>query len=241
MKTNEATVFVFSASIIIGILISLNINLSKKSERVILNAKQYQDAYNLKIKLHNDISDLHDKMDYYNDKLLKYESSDKSNSEILKGINEEIDANSIELGTIDVHGQGIKITINDAEQDFISERSNDVDKIVHDIDIMFVINDLRAASAEAISINNQRVIETTEVYCDGPFLLINGVQLSAPFKIYAIGKKEDLKSNMLDYDNYLAYLMSPKRGLVVELEQQDDIIIKGYDGKIKSSYLKNVK
>lgn len=241
MKSNEATIFVFSASIIIGILISLNINLSRKNERVVLNAKQYQDAYNLKIKLHNDISDLHDKMDYYNDKLLKYEYSDKSKSEILNGINEEIDTNSIALGTIDVHGQGIKVTINDAEQDFVSERSNDIHKIVHDIDIMSVINDLRAAGAEAISINNQRVIETTEVYCDGPFLSINGVQLSAPFKIYAIGNKENLKNNMLDYHNYLSFLMSPARGLMVELDEQDDIIIKGYDGKIKSSFLKNKK
>lgn len=241
MKNNEATVFVFIASIIIGILISLNINLSKKSERVILDAKQYQDEYNLEIKLHTDISDLYDKIAYYNNKLLKYKSSDKSKSEILKGINEEIVTNSIELGTIDVHGQGIKITLDDGNQNFIPERSNDIMKVVHDVDVMLVINDLNGAGAEAISINNQRVIDSSEVYCDGPFLLINGVQISAPFIISAIGNKENLKNYMLDNDNYLAILMSPARGLIVKLEEQNDITIKGFDGEIESSYLRSSK
>lgn len=238
MKHNEATVFVFTASIIIGILISLNINLSKKSERVVLNAKQYQDAYNLKIKLNTDISNLYDKLDYYNDKLLKYKSSDKNKSEIIKGIEEEIDANLIALGTSDVHGPGIKIILDDAEQDFTSERSDSIQDIVHDLDVMLVINDLRTAGAEAISINSQRIIDSTEVYCDGRFLSINGVKLPAPFIIYAIGNIESLKSYMQDYDNQLSYLRSPARGVRVNLEEQDDISIKGYDGKVKSSHLK---
>jgi uncharacterized protein YlxW (UPF0749 family) len=241
MKNNEATVFVFTASIIIGILISLNINLSKKSDRVILNAKQYQDAYNLKIKLKSDISNLSEKMDYYNDKILKYKNSDKSKSEILKGISEEIDTNLIAKGTSDVHGQGIKITLDDAEQDFTSDRSDKTLNIVHDIDVMFVINDLRAAGAEAISINNQRVVDSTEVYCDGRFLSINHVKVAAPFMLYAIGNIENLKNYMNDYENYLSILRSPGRGVMVNLEEQEDIIIKGYDGEIKSSHLTNKK
>jgi uncharacterized protein YlxW (UPF0749 family) len=238
MKRNEATVFVFTASIIIGILISLNINLSKKSERVVLNAKQYQDAYNLKIKLNTDISNLYDKLDYYNDKLLKYKSSDKNKSEVIKGIEEEIDTNLIALGTTDVHGPGIKIILDDAEQDFTSERSDGIKDIVHDLDVMFVINDLRTAGAEAMSINSQRITNSTEVYCDGHFLSVNGVKLAAPFIIYAIGNMENLKSYMQDYDNQLSYLRSPVRGVRVSLEEQAEILIKGYDGKIKSSHLK---
>ena len=159
----------------------------------------------------------------------------------MKGINEEINTNLIALGTIDVHGPGVKITIDDAEQDFVSERANNIMKIVHDIDIMFVINDLRAGGAEAISINNQRVIESTEVYCDGPFLSINGVKLSAPFVLYAIGNKENLKDYMLDTDNYLASLTAPTRGVIVKLEQQDDVILKGYDGTIESDHLTTKK
>lgn len=48
MKNNEASTFVFIASIIIGILISMNISFTRTTDRVFLSAKQYQDSYNYK-------------------------------------------------------------------------------------------------------------------------------------------------------------------------------------------------
>ena len=72
MKTNEASVFVFMASVIIGILISLNINFNRDYNRVFLSAQQYQDAYNDRNKLINDISSLEKQYYDYNTKLDKY-------------------------------------------------------------------------------------------------------------------------------------------------------------------------
>lgn len=60
MKNNEANLFVFIASIIIGLLISLTFNFNYSSNRIILDSKQYEDAYNEKNKLMNDISNLMD-------------------------------------------------------------------------------------------------------------------------------------------------------------------------------------
>lgn len=49
-------------------------------------------------------------------------------------------------------------------------------RLVHDMDIMQVINDIKNSGAEAISINGQRVVDKTEIYCSGAFLRINGVK-----------------------------------------------------------------
>lgn len=241
MKSNESAVFVFIATIIIGVLISLNFDLGRKSGMVILSAKQYQDAYNLKNKLHTDISDLEDRYTYLTDKLTKYKYSDNDKNQVIEEINNELKSNSTLVGSIDVHGPGIEIYLNDASTDFLSETEDYEAKIVHNVDIMYVINDLRNAGAEAISINNQRVMDKTEVYCDGPFLGVNGVKIAAPFKIPAIGNKEVMKRYMLDYESYLTYLMSPLRGIRIEVSELDDIVIKAYDREIANKYMADKK
>ena len=64
MKNNEATVFVFIASIIMGVLISLNLNVKNQNKYVPLSSKEYQEALNKRNKLYKDISELkHDNTD----------------------------------------------------------------------------------------------------------------------------------------------------------------------------------
>ncbi len=53
--------------------------------------------------------------------------------------------------------------------------------IVHDVDVLRIINDWRGGRAEAISINGQRVLSVTEIKCGGPIIRVNGKGLVAPF------------------------------------------------------------
>ncbi|WP_242949486.1 hypothetical protein [Clostridium pasteurianum] len=83
MKNNESTVFVFVACIIIGILITSNFNFSRTGTRVFLNAKQYQDQYNYKNTLLNQINELRDNYFDLQSKIGKL-SNDKSNEDLEK-------------------------------------------------------------------------------------------------------------------------------------------------------------
>lgn len=242
MKNNEATIFVFLASIIIGILVSLNINFGKKTERIFLDAKQYQDAYNTKVKLQTDISGLRNQYNHYYDKLQKYEALSRNGDEVLKAVKEEIITNTSELGYADVHGPGIKISIEDAStSDFGDIDDYNASKIIHNVDIVYLINDLRTAGAEVIEINGQRITDRSEVYCDASFLSVNHVKIAAPFAISAIGNKEALKKYMEDPSSYLTILRGPIHDMIVGVEAQEDIVIKANEGKPKSSYVTNVK
>jgi len=242
MKNNEATIFVFLASIIIGVLVSLNINFGKKTERIFLDAKQYQDAYNIKVKLQTDIGGLRNQYNHYYEKLQKYEALNRDSDEVLKAVREEITSNIGELGYGDVHGPGIKISIADAStEDTCDLDDYNEDKIIHNYDILFLINDLRAAGAEAIEINGQRITDMSEVYCAAYYLSINRVHIPAPFYITAIGNKETLKKYMKDPSNYIAVLTSPIREMRVEVESQEDIVMQANEGEPKSSYMSNVK
>lgn len=243
MKHSEASIFVFIACIIIGLLISLNISFNRTS-RVFLNSKQYQEAYNERTQLYKDISNLKEQSDVQFFKLQKYKVNEENQFHISNEIQKELEETKFILGTTDVEGQGIKITLNDistadANTEFLNESNDYVARIVHNTDIIQVFNDLRNAGAEAISINDQRVLGNTEVYCDGPFLKVNGIKVAAPFYISAIGNKEVLKNYMLLNENYLKFLIVRK--IRVEVEEVDNVKIPAYIGEISHNYLNTKK
>lgn len=238
MKKNEANIFLFIASIIIGVLIATNISFSRESQ-IMLSSREYQDNYAHKNQLINDITDLNRQYEEYSNKLHKYEESIQDRNKIRNEIIKEIDYNNEILGGSEVHGQGITITLNDASTEFVEDPFEYQLKLIHNTDMVQVINDLLNSGAEAISINGNRLIGNSSVYCNGPFLRVNGIQISAPFYIKAIGNKETLKAYMLSDENYLKALMF--RGIQVDLEDSNDIIIPAFNGNFKNKFIKSFK
>lgn len=244
MKKNEANIFIFIASIIIGVLISVNISFTKGNTRVFLNAKQYKDALDEKNRLINDISGIRRQVYEYTEKIDEYKYSDKPQNEVKSGFLKEIEQNEMINGMKEVKGQGIKITLNDVSTDFdVSSEDEDYFerqlRLVHYSDMIQILNDLRNSGAEAISINDLRVTDRTEVYCNGAFLRINGVKIAAPFYISAVGDKEVLYNYMMSSENYLKSLMMRK--IDVSVEKTNEMVIPAYNGIMKIDYLKNVK
>lgn len=241
MKYNEASLFVFIACIIVGILISLNINFSRTNNRVFLTTKQYQDAYEQKNKLRNDISSLSEQYYDLNNKLDKFKSAGKDKIAVVEELDKELNQNNMFLGKEDVEGQGIIITLKDVsnEADYNIEDPDLLSKIIHNSDLNYIINDLKNAGAEAISINGQRVTDRTAIYCDGTLIAINGVKIATPFYISAIGKKEELSNYMLADENYLKWMIG--RTISVNVNELDDIKIQGYTFDITKDFLSSVK
>lgn len=238
MKNNEANVFVFIAAIIIGILIALNINLNTTEERIVLNAKQYQEAYNSRNKLVKDIYALKDEYFENLSKLSKYKQGKTSDSKIVEDISNELELNKMILGYKDVKGEGLAITIKDGSGEF----SNSVDdpilrytRTVHNTDMIQVINELRNSGAEAISINGQRIMPNSEIYCSWAFLRINGVKLPAPFYINVIGNGEVIKKYILSNDSYVRTLIN--RGIEVSIYEEKEVVIPSITSDVKNKYL----
>ena len=239
MKNNESTVFVFVACIIIGILITSNFNFSRTGTRVFLNAKQYQDQYNYKNTLLNQINELRDNYFDLQSKIGKL-SNDKSNEDLEKELKKELDNARIISGEEDVEGPGIKIVLNDDTDKFngtVIQSEYDLLKLIHNYDVSYVVNDLQLAGAEAISVNGQRIASTTEIYRIGAFIRVNGVQVASPFYIDAIGDKDKLKDYMMSSNNYLYTMIN--RGIKVKLTQNSNIKINGYNGDLVNKYLKS--
>jgi uncharacterized protein YlxW (UPF0749 family) len=111
-----------------------------------------------------------------------------------------------------VRGPGLTVVLNDApksEIDAAAEPGNDVSQdelVVHQQDIQAVVNALWAGGAEAITIQDQRVISTTGIKCVGNTVVLHGVTYSPPYRIAAIGNPADLQASLDASDYVHAYL-----------------------------------
>lgn len=153
-------------------------------------------------------------------------------------IEAELKTTNILLGLTQVSGTGITITIQD-NQSIKEESVLDISYyLVHDEDLREVINELKNAGAEAISINDQRIISTTAITCDGNVILVNGEKISSPFIIKAIGSSEML-GGLSRPGGYIELLKNT--GIVVNMDKSKNIIIPKYNGIRTSKYLKNIK
>ena len=130
-------------------------------------------------------------------------------------------------------GEGVIITLHDSDKAAkLGENENAY--IIHDDDLLRVVNELRAAGAEAVSINGQRLTALSEIRCAGPTLSVNNVRSSAPFEICAIGDKKTLNNAITMRGGIVDTLAVWK--IKVEVETSDEIIIPPYEGVVPKSY-----
>ncbi len=99
-------------------------------------------------------------------------------------LRQELDELNKMLGLTEVRGNGLILTVMDNE----SITGPGISKaIVHDEDLRELVNEFKNTGAEAISINGQRITNTTAITCSGAIITVNGVKLNSPFEIKAIG------------------------------------------------------
>lgn len=98
------------------------------------------------------------------------------------------------LGVVPAKGQGLRVTLMDAEYDPVVQNPNDY--IVHESHVFKVINELRIAGAQGISINGQRINGNSYIKCTGPVITIDGKTFPAPFVIEAVGEMNILHESL---------------------------------------------
>lgn len=159
-----------------------------------------------------------------------------------KAKQEEITKNNLLIGMVEVTGPGIEITLTDNNTGLTAEGKELLDlstQIVHREDLLEVINALNNAGAEAISINGQRVVQTTAITCEGNVIKMNGQRISSPFVIKAIGSQGILSGSLTMAGGYLYWM--EQNGVKVELKQVDKVTVEKYNGVINYKYVKNKK
>ncbi|MDM7855064.1 DUF881 domain-containing protein [Cellulomonas alba] len=113
----------------------------------------------------------------------------------------------VEGGAVPVTGPGVTVRLDDAPQDapLRDDVSPDV-LVVHQQDIQGVMNALWAGGAEAMALEDQRVISTSAFRCVGNVLRLEGRLYSPPYEVRAIGDPTRLRAALDASPAVQAYL-----------------------------------
>jgi len=140
------------------------------------------------------------------------------------------------LGLTDVTGTGITITVSDSNTESVSLDLSSL--IIHDSDLRGLVNELANAGAEAISINNERIVNSTCITCAGNVIQINGNKVGSPFVIKAIGNQESLYGAITRAGGYTYALKA--RSIQVDSKKSNNIQITKFTGALTQKYISNV-
>lgn len=165
-------------------------------------------------------------------KLEKLRDTVSNSSDSAENAKSELENNNMALGYSEVIGKGVTIILKDAE---ITTNKLDLSTyLVHYADLIEVVNALRNAGAEAISINEERIVNPTAITCAGNIIKVNNEKVGVPFVINAIGSPEKLYGALKMLGGYLDKL--EEDGVIVDVKQQESITIPKYDGVYKFEY-----
>lgn len=173
--------------------------------------------------------EVNEKLEETNLKINEYVEKIEKNEEATELLDEELKKSQLLLGTTEVLGDGVVVTLTDTEENPIVAE-----------DLIDLINELRFAGAEAISINGVRIINMTDIVDIDSYIIVKpSKRLVSPYIVKAIGNQTYLVSNLgLKNSGFLDKYNNS--GKSVKLDKQRNIKIPKYSENIETKYMKEV-
>lgn len=148
----------------------------------------------------------------------------------MRALQKQLTTAGILAGVTPVAGPGIEVTLNDSTVTLQPGQNPNL-YVLHDEDVLKVLNELKAAGAEALALNDQRMIATSEIRCIGPTILTNGnKRIAAPFVITAIGDPNTLHSALFMKGGVAEQLRF--WGIQISAKKMKEVNIPSYSGVI---------
>ncbi len=159
----------------------------------------------------------------------EYKNNKESNEETSNLMDSELEQINMSLGKIDVKGEGILILINETDNEEIENITSD--------DLLLIVNALKLAGAEAISINDQRIINMSDiVFIDAAGIIrVNGERILAPYTIKAIGNSSYLESSLIGNGGVIDEMK--KKDQDVTIHKENNITIPKYNDEITIKHM----
>lgn len=169
---------------------------------------------------------LYEELSELENRLRAYELSEADENLMIKNLRSDLERYQLLAGYLPGVGPGVMVTINDPPR--ASDQADYGSFIVYNYEILLeLVNTLNAAGAEAISINEQRYISTTEIHFSSNALFINNTATMPPYEIKAVGNPETLEA-ALNMRYGIVWQMRQYYGLQVDVKKEDKLQIPRY-------------
>ena len=164
------------------------------------------------------LADTNKKIKEYNEKLA-------NTTETRELVKKELTEAKKNFGLTDVTGEGVIVTLTDTEE-----------KNYQAEDLLELVNELRDAGAEAISINNERITNITDVVdISTRYIVVNSNKVASPYTVKAIGDKTYLKSALTIKNGYRD--IKQKAEYQIFIQEATNIKIQKYTKGINLKYI----
>lgn len=215
-------------SLIIGVILSMQFRITRDL--------QHNETIRRTQELADQVTQLKKEHDVLQPQLIRMREQLESLSTgpLAPQIKADMELATIFSGLSELTGRGVEVTLKDSNAaQKLNENPNLY--IIHDEDLLRVINELKAAGAEAIAINGQRLIATSEISCNGPAIRINKKALVPPFVITAIGNPETMEGGLNMRGGVAEFLQF--FGIQVSVKKLEQLTVPAYSGSINADYI----
>lgn len=159
-------------------------------------------------------------------KITEYRQELDNNANTSTVLQEEVKESEIYLGYTSLQGQGVIVTLKDKDNVMVTYSH-----------ILQLVNELNAAGAEAVSVNDERIISMSEIAkVKDKLISINERKITAPFTVKAIGDKKYFESALSIKGGYIDLMGA--EGIDVTYTVEDNVIVPAYEGEQKFEYAK---
>jgi uncharacterized protein YlxW (UPF0749 family) len=213
-------------AVFIGLMIAMQFRTNNSVEQAV-PVDRLQELTIEKKQVERDLEQLKEE---FADLQIKLEEAGKSHTAATGALESELFKNKLYGGLVPVEGQGVEVLLDNQEGSFYN---------IKDDDLLKLLNDLRGAGAEAIAVNDQRILATTEVRLAGSHINVNLTRLSPPYKVVAIGPSGTLKSSLEIRGGLTEYLSD--LGVSVTVESKDRVLVPAYTGSLRFDYAKHTQ
>ena len=215
------TITMVIACFVLALVMSMQFKIA--SETDITSIENMREA-----ELRTELANWKSKYEETSSKIDEYKQNKESNEDTEKLVDDELQQVNMQLGKVDVQGEGIEVTLRETDNEEISRITAD--------DLILIVNALKVSGAEAISINDERIINMSDmVDINQSFIKINGQRIVAPYIIKAIGNQSYLESSLISNGGPVDEMK--KIGQDVSITKSNKVIVPKYNKEIKIKYM----
>lgn len=202
--------------LVLGLLATVQWRAQAAPPDALAGPGQSRDPSSLTIqRLEAEQKDLKDQLAALEKKAAQYQKAATPGKESLQDLQQELARQKVIAGITPLKGPGVMVKLDDSQRN--PPPNADVNSyIIHDYQLRDTVAALWRAGAEAISLNGERIVGTSSIYCVGSTILVNSTRLSPPYEFTAIGDPAKL-DKAISEDPTLSSIKEQARGFGVSM------------------------
>lgn len=229
MRSTKGQISIMAVCLVLGIMLAVQFKNTQNSD-VNLRGDRSDEVYMKYITVTEERDELAGEVISLREKLANV----RNNNNAIQELQDELKKSNMAAGLLPVTGPGIIVTLNDSPRQ-LQPGEDPNNTLVHEVHIQDVVSELKASGAEAISINNERIIAMSEIRCAGTTILVNTNRIAPPFIINVIGDPQMLESG-LSIKGGVAQRLKDFYGLQVQIQKSEKLEIPAFSGSVKLKY-----